>query len=100
MMFFESDINLINEHDEELDIKEIKKLLDNLSKFEVSPNLHQKPKNKPYALVNQIRKGLLAIWIKRYKGQHEVQKRKVLNKLSIKDGRVLRYAIDGIEDRT
>lgn len=44
---FLSDINLINEYDEELDIKEIKKLLDNLSKFEVSPNLHQKPKNKP-----------------------------------------------------
>ena len=44
---FFSDINLINEYDEELDIKEIKKLLDNLSKFEVSPNPHQKLKNKP-----------------------------------------------------
>lgn len=44
---FLSDINLINEYDEELDIKEIKKLLDNLSKFEVSPNPHQKLKNKP-----------------------------------------------------
>ena len=44
---FLSDINLINEYDEELDIKEIKKLLDNLSKFEAYPNLHQKTKNKP-----------------------------------------------------
>lgn len=42
---FLSDINLINEYDDELDIKEIKKLLNNLSKLEGLPNPHQKLKN-------------------------------------------------------